>query len=71
VKYAKERTQQLQEAQLYVKHATTHHIRTAKGTIGMVRELKTLITQIEETSLGTLTHLSYRSMNKATLCQKH
>jgi hypothetical protein len=54
-----------------VKHAAMHHIRTAKGTIGTVRKSKTLITRIEETSLGTLTHLSYQSMNKATLCQKH
>jgi hypothetical protein len=59
----------LQQAQLYVKHAATHHIRTAKGTTG--RESKSSITQIEETSLGTLTHLSYWSMNMTTLCEKH
>jgi hypothetical protein len=71
VKYVKERTQPLQQAQLYVKHTATHHIQTAKGTTGMARESKTSITQIEETSQGTLTYLSYRSMNKAMLCQNH
>jgi hypothetical protein len=70
-KYAKERTQQLQQAQLYMKHAATHHIQTAKGTTGMARKSKTSITQIEGTSPGTLNHPSYRSMNKATLCQTH
>jgi hypothetical protein len=69
-KYKKEGTQQLQ-AQLYAKRTTMHHIRIAEGTTGMARESKTSITQIEETSPGTLTHLSYRSMSKATLCQKH
>jgi hypothetical protein len=32
---------------------------------------KTSSTQIDKTSLETLTHLSYRSMSKAISCQKH
>jgi hypothetical protein len=37
----------------------------------MARELKTLSTQIDETSPNTLTHLSCPSMSKAISCQKH
>jgi hypothetical protein len=71
VKYRKGRTQQLQEAQLFMQHAATHHIRTVEGTASTDQELKILSTQIGETFLKTLTHLSYRSMSKAILYQKH
>jgi hypothetical protein len=71
VKYRKGRTQQLLEAQLFRQRAATHHIRTTEGTAGMDQELKISSTQIGETSLETSTHLSYRSMSKAILYQKH
>jgi hypothetical protein len=71
VKYKKEGIRQLQQGQLYAKRATTHHIQTAKEITDTAHESKTSIIQIEETSPGTLTHLSYRSMSRATLCQKH
>jgi hypothetical protein len=64
-------TQQLQQAQLFTQHAATHHIRTSEGSAGTGQELKTSSTQIGETSLETLNHLSYRSMSKAILYQKH
>jgi hypothetical protein len=70
-KYEKGGTQQLQQAQLCMKRATTHHIQTAEGTPGMARESTTSSTQIDETSPETLTHLSCRSMSKAISCQKH
>jgi hypothetical protein len=71
VKYRKGRTQQLRQAQLFTQHAATHHIRTTEATIGMDQELKISSTQIGETSLETSIHLSYRSMSKAILYQKH
>jgi hypothetical protein len=61
----------LQQAQLCTKRATTHHMQTAEGTTGTAHESKTSSTQIEETSLEILTHLSCRSMSKAISCQKH
>jgi hypothetical protein len=70
-KYGKGGTQQSQQAQLYTKRATTHRIRIAQGTTGTTRESKTSSTQIGETSLEILTHLSYRSMSMVISCQKH
>jgi hypothetical protein len=61
----------LQQAQLFVQSAATRHIRTAEGTIGTDQELKTSSTHIDETSLETSTRLSYRSMSKTILYQKH
>jgi hypothetical protein len=71
VKYEKGGTQQLKQAQLFPQNIATHHIRTAEGTAGTDQELKTSSTQIGETSLETSTHLSYLSMSKAILYQKH
>jgi hypothetical protein len=71
VKYGKGRTQQLQQAQLFAQSAATRHIRIAEATIGTDQELKTSSTQIDETSPKTSTHISYRSMSKAILYQKH
>jgi hypothetical protein len=71
VKYGKGGTQQLQQAQPFAQSATTHHIRIAKGTTGTDQELKTSSTQTGKTYPETLTHLSYRSMRKAILYQKH
>jgi hypothetical protein len=71
VKYRKGGTQQLQQAHPFAQSATTHHIQIAKGTTGTDQELKTSSTQIGETSLETSTLLSYRSMSKAILYQKH
>jgi hypothetical protein len=71
VKYGKGGTQQLQQAQPFAQSAATRHIRIAKGTTGTDQELKTSSTQKGETSLETLTHLSYRSMSKQILYQKH
>jgi predicted ATP-binding protein involved in virulence len=42
-----------------------------EGTTGTDREWRILSIQIEEISLGTLNHISYQSMSKATLCQRH
>jgi hypothetical protein len=67
VKYGKGGTQQLKQAQ----SAATCHIRIAEGTAGMDQELKTSNTQIGKTSPETSTHLSYRSMSKEILYQKH
>jgi hypothetical protein len=67
VKYEKGGTQQLKQVQLFAQSATTRHIRIAEGTAGTNQELKTLSTQIGETSLETSTHLSYLSMSKAIL----
>jgi hypothetical protein len=71
VKYRKGGTQQLKQAQLLTQSAATRHIRIAEGTAGTDQELKTLSTQIGETSLETLSHLSCRSMSKVILYQKH
>jgi hypothetical protein len=71
VKYGKGRTQQLQQAQLFAQSAAMRHIRIAEATTGTDQELKTSSTQIDETSPKTSTHLSYRSMSKAILYQKH
>jgi hypothetical protein len=48
----------LQQAQLCTKRASTHHIQTAKGIIGMARESITSSTQIEELCPEISTHLS-------------
>jgi hypothetical protein len=71
VKYGEEGSQQLKQAQPFAQNAATCHIRTTKGTAGMDQELKTSITRIGKTSLKTSTHLSYRSMSKATSYQRH
>jgi hypothetical protein len=71
VKYGKGGTQQLQQAQPFAQSAATRHIQISKGTTDTDQELKTLSSQKGETSLETSTHLSYRSMSKAILFQKH
>jgi hypothetical protein len=71
VKCGKGGTQQLQQAQPFAQSAAMCHIRIAKGTTDTDQELKTLSPQKGETSLETSTHLSYRSMSKAILYQKH
>jgi hypothetical protein len=54
-----------------MQNAATRRIQTAEGTADMGQELKTLSTQVGETSLETSTHPSYRSMSKAILYQRH
>jgi hypothetical protein len=71
VKYEEGGTQQSKQAQLFAQSVAMRHIRIAEGTAGMDQELKTSSTQIGETSLETSTHLSYRSMSKAILYQRH
>jgi hypothetical protein len=71
VKYGNGGTQQLKQAQLFVQSAATRHIQIAEGTAGTDQELKTSSTQIVKTSLETSTHLSYLSMSKVILYQKH
>jgi hypothetical protein len=61
----------VQQVKLCTKHAATHHIQIVGATTGMARESKISHTEIDETSLETLTHLSYRSMSKATSCQRN
>jgi hypothetical protein len=43
-KYKKGKIQPSQQAQLFIKHAATHRTQTAKGTVGMDQDLKTLNT---------------------------
>jgi hypothetical protein len=61
VKYGKGGTQQLQQVQPFVQSAATRH-----GS-----RVENLEHSDSKTSLETSTHLSYRSMSKAILYQKH
>jgi hypothetical protein len=60
----KEKIQPLQQAQLFIKHAATHHTRTEKGTIDMDQGSKTSSTQKGETYPKSSTRPTYRSTSK-------
>jgi hypothetical protein len=71
VKNKKEKIQPLQQAQLFIKHAATHHTQTAEGIVGMDQGLKTSSTQKGKVSPKTSTRPSYRSTSKAISYQRH
>jgi hypothetical protein len=67
----KGKIQPLQQEQLFIKLAATHHTRIAKGTAGTDQGLKTSNTQKGEASPKTSTRPSYRSTSKAISYQRH
>jgi hypothetical protein len=71
VKYKKEKIQPLQQAQLFIKHAATHHTQTTEGIVGMDQGLKTSSTQKGKASPKTSTRPSYWSTSKAISYQIH
>jgi hypothetical protein len=71
LKYKKENIQPLQQAQLIIKHAATHHTQTAEGIIDMDQGLKTSSTPKGKTFSKTSTRPFYRSTGKATSYQRH
>jgi hypothetical protein len=71
LRYKKEEIQPLQQAMLIIKHVATRRTRTTEGIIDMNQGTRTSNTQIGKVSPKTLTHLSYQSMSKGTLYQRH
>jgi hypothetical protein len=71
LKYRREETQPSQQAMLIIEHVATRRTRTAKGIIDMDQGTKTLSTLKGKVSPKTSTRLSYQSMSKGTLYQRH
>jgi hypothetical protein len=61
----------LQQATLLAEHVATHHTQTAKDIVGMDQGTRTSNTQIGKVSPKTSNRLSYQSMSKGTLYQRH
>jgi hypothetical protein len=70
LKYRREKIKPLQQAQLIIKHAATHHTQIAEDIIDMDQGLKTSSTPKGKASPKISTHPSYRSMSKATSYQR-
>jgi hypothetical protein len=70
LKYKRGKIQPLQQAQLIIKHAATHHTQIAEGIVDMDQGLKTSSTPKGKTFPKILTCPSYRSMCKATSYQR-
>jgi hypothetical protein len=70
LKYKKEKTQPLQQAQPITKHAAMHHTQTAEGIVDMDQGLKTSSTPKSKAFPKSLTRPSYQSMGKATSYQR-
>jgi hypothetical protein len=71
LRYKKEETQPLRQAMLIIEHVATRRTRTTKGIVDMDQGTRTSNTQTGKVSQKTSTRLSYQSMSKGTLYQRH
>jgi hypothetical protein len=70
LKYKRGKIQPLQQAQLIIKHAATHHTQIAEGIVDMDQGLKTSSTPKGKAFPKISTRPSYRSTSKATSYQR-